>query len=337
MNKRKVGASTLVMLLVVFTWYLQSEQEENTGMASVLDEARSLNADIYNGLRTDLTDSEISAGSLEGVSHQINFELNETNSLIPSYAIREMFDHYLSTLGELELEVILAQIRAEIEKGLPEPARTEALGLLKRYVDFKIALAEFQLTEKPVVSLNRDMYEMLLEQQQRVIELRREYFSEAEYTNFFELEDAQSSFLLAQLRINSDAELSESEKQKQLGELARTLPAELAESRESAQAHASLRENVHVLRAKGGSDEAVFQLRSAELGVAAATALAELDQDRAVWQSRLDSFSQKRSSVLNSGLSSADQESAIDQLLASQFNTTEQKRVRALMQDGRFD
>jgi lipase chaperone LimK len=65
-------------------------------------------------------------------------------------------------------------------------------------------------------------------------------------------------------------------------------------------------------------------------GRESAMALAVLDQKRDQWQQRLAVFNAKYDSISAYGLSGIDQETAVNALLASDFDAIESIRVRAL-------
>ena len=167
--------------------------------------------------------------------------------------------------------------------------------------------------------------------------LENGYFSALEYESFFGEEDAQVAFTVEQLRINSNPSLSPEERSMRLEQASQILPDHVRESRAQSQKHALTRTKVNQLRESGASEEDVYRFREQEFGAEAAVALAQLDNKRSKWKARLGQFSAERNAILDSGLSELDKSSAINELLITHFDATEQKRARALMNDGRFD
>lgn len=191
------------------------------------------------------------------------------------------------------------------------------------------------------MSLNTDdgasYLEKIISAQSALQSLRKDFFNQAEYESFFGLEDTQNAYMIEQIRINTDPTLSDEEKRERLEQANMLLPDELVERRNRVQRHAQLREQVTSIQAEGGSQEEVFRVREEALGSEAASALAQLDEQRQQWSQRLNNFSKERKSILDSSLSDQDKATSIDNLIAAHFDTSEQKRVRAIMNDGQLD
>lgn len=329
-----VGSFLLVSLTMI--WLLGSGDE--THSQNLLESAKSVNAKLYDYPLEGTEAKDNLPRSIQDIEPNFEYKLDDQQHLVASFSIREMFDYYLSTLGETDLEGVIGLIQSEINGALTEPARSEALSLLNRYVDYKIALAENQSLVTSRQDTELPMIDRLIDAHNHLKMLREQYFSTIEYDSFFSLEDAQNNFMIEQLRISNDNSLTETQKKTRLEEVSRVLlPQEVIESRERVQAHANLREKVELMRAEGSSEETIFQERADTFGVEAATALYKLDQERAKWDNRLSEFSKERLRILESGMSDDDKEGAIEMLLASHFDAKEHKRVSAIMNDGRLD
>lgn len=334
MNKVVIGIAALTSMLIIA---LIVNTENKNPILLELENVKAVNHQLYQNPVEQLPAELASPDSLEGVVHKAEFSIDDDNQLIPTRGIRELFEHYLSIYGEEPLETIIARIQAEISQELSEPAKSEAFELLKRYIDYKIALKE-QADLFTVGSQSDGTYiQKLLESQQALISMRNTFFNSQESQEFFTHEDAQTAFLIEQIRINQDERLSIEEKSRLLEEAELLLPENIINSRESTQKYSELRENINIMIKDGASEEEVFQARKQILGTEAASALQQLDNDRNTWNTRLQHFSDARKGVLDSSLSRQDKITSIDQLLRSQFDALEQKRVRALIADGRFD
>ena len=337
--KMKITLISLVLLVSVLALvgFQEGTPELPDAKAQQIHYAKQINQKVFNGEADVNVSHQSNAPSLRGLEQSLAFTLDDKQQLIPTYSIREMFDFYLSSLGEEDIQTILVRIRSEIESSLSEPARSEALSLLKRYVDFKIALAESPPAFNQHQSNPALLAEDLAVAQEQLVALRRSYFSALEYESFFGEEDAQVAFTVEQLRINSNPSLSPEERSMRLEQASQILPDHVRESRAQSQKHALTRTKVNQLRESGASEEDVYRFREQEFGAEAAVALAQLDNKRSKWKARLGQFSAERNAILDSGLSELDKSSAINELLITHFDATEQKRARALMNDGRFD
>lgn len=333
--KKTTLVAVIIPVLIGFSWFFWAQNESVTNPDFA--ELKALNLKQFEQPVTASETQVEKPTSLQGVEFAAELKSNEDQTLIPTYSLRELFEHYLSTYGEQDLEQVIALIQADIVKKLEEPARSEALALLKRYIDYKIALAE----DNPVSVINQDeslsYLEKIIAAKMNLQAFREQFFSTQEYEAFFAQEDAQNEYMIEQLRINTDPNLDPQEKSALLEQAKQLLPEDVRISRERVQQHADLRERVKELRANGASESEVYQAREAEFGSEAASALAELDEQRKVWQQRLQVFAERRSAILDSGLSESDKTKSVNELLVAQFDDTERKRVSALMNDGRLN
>ena len=338
--KIKITAIACLLLTSLSFIYLtdsSSESKASLTKKEQINHAYELNQKIFDSGQ-DISSADVALpDSLEGVEIVTSFKTNDQKQLVTTYAIREMFDTHLSTIGERDLESVLRLMRSEMMRALDEPARSEALSLLKRYVDFKIALAEYR-SEIPLSQdgLHISPNALALEQAQ-LIALRQDYFSPEEYDSFFSKEDAQVAYTIEALKISQNESLTKSEKEQRLAIASQILPDDVRETRENAIKHSELRQSVEELRVAGVNAQQIYELREQHLGSEAALALAELDRDRASWTQKLKEFAHERSMVIDSSLSDTDKTDAIEELLIAHFEHSEQKRARALMNDGRLD
>jgi lipase chaperone LimK len=298
-------------------------------------EARLINESMYQKPYESEGITTLVASSLSGIEINSEFKIDNDQNLLADAGIKDMFDLYLSTLGEYDLEQVIATIQENIKSDLSEPARSQALDLLKRYIDYKIGLSELQ--EGFAASQEEQgMIETLLSQQAEVSAYRKTFFNMEEYEAFFDSEDRQNDFLIEQLRISRDTSLTTEEKQQLLSAAEQKLPEEIQFTRKRAQQHALLGEKIREMKASEASQAEIFNAREQVLGSEAAVALADLDRQRELWSQRLAQFADERSKVMESSLSEDDKERSVSQLLAYHFSDTEQKRVSALLGDGRL-
>lgn len=339
----------LLKLLVLFSVvgipsYLVSYDQASDAISfegqKILDSKANIDARIVNesmyrqpfnseGIE-DLVDT-----SLSGTDFSKGFKVDSNHNLLADIAIKDLFDYFLSTLGEYDLEQVIASIQNNIRSELSEPARSQALNLLKRYIDYKIGIEELQESFLAIKD-DRAMVDVLISQQTEIKAYRQTYFNMEEYAAFFEHEDIQNEFLIEQLRISRDPSLSASQKQEMLSQAEKMLPEDMLETRKRSQEHALLGEQIREMKSKHASDEEIFSVREEVLGSDAAMALADLDQQRELWNQRLALFSDERNRVMASSLSEGDKKRSVSELLAFHFTDIEQKRVNALLSDGRL-
>ncbi len=268
--------------------------------------------------------------SLRDSTHGVRLSSDEQGNLRLSADILHLFDFYLSALSEEPLEVSLNRISQDLAAQLQGPALDQARDLLRRYLDFKIALGDLHNLPAIMDAEGRYVLEAITQRQQQVQALRQQHFSTREYPVFFQEQDAYDSFMLQQLQLAQNQTLDAAQRQQALDSLEQQLPEPMRQAREQAMLQTRVFEQAEQLKQQGAGAEALFQLRAEALGAEAAQALAELDQRQAQWEQRLASFEQERAVIRQSGLSPQDQQQAIAQLIEQRFAPEERLQVQAL-------
>lgn len=265
--------------------------------------------------------------SLEGIDLNIALPLDDDGNLIVGLELKDLFELYLSAMGEEDLADILLRIQSALAQQLTAPALGQGYDALKRFIDYKVELANL---EKQQPDGNLSELENIRQQKEILAAIQQEYFSPIESAALFAAETEYDTFMLEHLTIQQNEDLTTLEKQQQIESLEASLPEEVRAGRESAMAPAKVYQQAQVMKAEGQSDADIYQMRSQALGEEAATALSQLDQQRNQWQQRVDIFSSMYESISASGLSKADQQSEVNALLARDFDVIESIRVRAL-------
>jgi lipase chaperone LimK len=250
------------------------------------------------------------------------FSVDVAGNLLITRDIVQIFDYFLSAIGEDTLAVSLERLQAYIRSQLPQPGQGQALELFSQYLDYKRQLVLLERDLPQVASLNG------LRQRERAVQaLRARIFSQQVHQVFFANEEGYNQFTLARLAVQQDASLGPLAKGRAIDQLRANLPVELQES-VLPQLHSELREQTAQLHAAGGSPAQVQQLRQQLVGEQAANRLATLDQQRSNWQQRLNSYRQASAAIQsNPGLSAADQSSQVKRLSEAQFSPQERLRL----------
>lgn len=265
--------------------------------------------------------------SLEGIDLNIALPLDRDGNLIFGMELKDLFELYLSAMGEEELDDILLRIQNALAQQLTAPALQQGYDALKRFIDYKIELANLE-QQQPDSNLSE--LDNIRQQKQILADIQQEYFTEEESHALFSTETQYDHFMLEHLTIQQNENLTLTEKRQQVEALEVSLPQEIRVGRERAMAPAIVYQQANLMKAEGQSAESIYQMRAESLGEEAASALAQLDQQRDQWQQRLDVFKLGYESISASGLSPADQKTEVNALLNRDFNSTESIRVRAL-------
>jgi lipase chaperone LimK len=257
--------------------------------------------------------------SLEGTEPDGAVQADASGHLIVDLELRRLFDHFLVASGEEPIAAMRARIIAVLRDRLPAAAAAEAIAILDRYLAYRDAARSLAPASDPAAGLDQ------------AHELRTRMFSPAVVQAFFAEEEAATYAALARRAVLQDGTLTAAERDRRLSELEAQTPAAVREARAAAIAPLDEMAREARMRAAGASAQQIAAARTAALGSDAEARLAELDEARAVWDSRLAQFRAERAALIaDAALDEAERRRRIDELLARSFSPTERIRVEAL-------
>ncbi len=246
---------------------------------------------------------------------------------LPYGELRRLFDYYLSALGEQNLPVITQHIQTELDRRLGPAQAKGARRLLDLYLGFKRALVD--LEAKPALAGNgvAAIRQRMLAQQA----LRNQYFNAAETEGMFGFEDLMDADAVARLEISQSNTLSGAQKQQQLAAMDATMSPLLRAEREASQVVSRVAQRATEMRAKGASEDEIYRMRAKEFDPGAASRLADLDREEAVWTQRIATYLAARSQVLqaHANASHSERQQALTALQQSLFSDDERRRLVA--------
>ena len=276
--------------------------------------------------------------SLRGTTLDNSLRVDDKGHLIISIDLKDLFDYFLSTITEEDLDTILLRINEYLEHHLQEPALSESKAILAQYIEFKYSLISLeeemgdelaQMSQQDKV--NGGYLSFLKKQMDQRNALRSQYLDLNVYEAFYEDEQRYDEYTYSKLLVSSDTSLSASEQFDKITELQSTLPEDVRKSIRNTQITDELKIRTEQLLLSGGDQEQVRELRREMFGDAAVQRFDKLDQQRAQWTSRVDSYLSQRNEILNSqGLPEGELNVQIDDLRASLFEKQEQIRVRSI-------
>lgn len=262
--------------------------------------------------------------SLLGSHHGVQLRQNAQGQLVIEATLVKLFEFYLAGLEEEGVDKVLLRIHHELAQQLESVALQQARELLRRYVDYRLALQTLPSHDHNLdPSALRQRYEALNG-------IRQQFFSDEEYQAFFGRDNAQDEYMLQRLALVQQQGLSNLQRQQALNELETQLPEDIRRIRSESTRHGELYEATQAMQAAGASPEEIRLLREQTLGSEAAQRLAELDKQQAEWQQRLRDYASERDRLRTLGLSETDFQNALSELLASRFDELERIRVSAL-------
>ncbi|WP_203299456.1 lipase secretion chaperone [Marinobacter sediminum] len=327
----------ILTLLLVTGWYLltsqavtpaqtstelrRSEAESSTGLAAV---ATATAPSTLVGRANAVSVPEQLPASLVGTSVPGGWnQVNSVGDLIPTPALRQLFEYYLSALGEESLEQLVARIEHTL-LALQEPARTQALDTLGAYLDYKLAISDLEAGYGGGTELNA------VQMQQRMQEiqaLRRVWLDSATADAFFAQDEAIDRFQIEKLRISRDWGLTEEQRRVALAQAEDALPDPLRQARRETRRFTDYEKARQEL---ADNPEALQNWRREAFGIETAQRLQALEQEQANWSQRWQAYSAQRQRLLTSGLAGPDLKQAIADLRDQHFTNAERVRARAL-------
>lgn len=255
-------------------------------------------------------------------------EVDKNGNLIIAHSVRQVFDYFLSAIGEEDLTTIVARIRAYIRHKLaayPQAAQ-QAEQILDSYLSYRDALGRIpQIQGDPSQNISAVRH-----QKEQIAALRTQYMARDVIDAFFGDEDAYDRYTMARIELMQDKSLSATEKAKRSAELLNALPPQLKESVQTLNKYQELTTFTEDWKTRGGKPEELRAIREQIVGVEATERLEALDKERAEWETRINSYLTTRDTLLkNPALSDAERQRQLNDIKNKDFNEQEQVRVEA--------
>lgn len=286
--------------------------------------------------RTFVTGLEDIPRSLEGTDVDGEIIIDENKQLVVTNGLRRLFDYFLTTQGEEDLATIIARVEAYVTHRVPEPARSQVIGLFHQYLAYLQATANItQAGGKPAHMLDLDAVRL---QKQQLTDLRKEYFNDKTITAFWGDETQYDNYSLSLLDIDRNKSLTAEQKAEAREKLIDELPDGHMKTQilEQKKFH-TLVEETRRLKASGASPAQIRKLRVDLYGAEAADRLETLDAERATWQSRVQQYLDQRKTILAGDQTEAEKQVQVNELRYRMFTETEQKRLTAYEEIGTAD
>lgn len=233
--------------------------------------------------------------SLQGTETDGALRWDDEGHLVVNRGLRDCFDYFLAALGEEELPQLLLRLQAYLRSQLPEPAASEAIAMLERYVTLGEALSQLSGAESEWEWTDASAWHNRMSE---IRALRGRFLSPQAIDAFFGEDDAYDQYTLDQLAVMQNERLSPQERAALLADLEYQLTPQVQDALQRAQQPSTLAALTRELRAQGGDADAVFSLRSEQVGVAAAERLQQLDDSRRQWQEKLQAWLEERDELL---------------------------------------
>lgn len=274
--------------------------------------------------------SKLSETSLKGTDVDGLYPVDADGNLVLSNSIKHRFEYFLSTMGEFPLEEVLEMVREDISLNLSSPAKEQALALFDDYVAYKYALADLEASLQAPQDYEIQDIQRFRFQLDQLRAVRRDYLSSEAVDAFFGFDEIYDDFMLSRLEIQNNQQLSAEEKQAQLSALEQTLPSDVKEMRDETQRVSQVFKVTEDMKTNGADEADIYSVREQAFGQDAALRLKALDQQRAQWQNRVDTYLAKRKAIISDDARTpSEQQAQLDDLRQTSFSDQEQARLSA--------
>lgn len=260
--------------------------------------------------------------SLSGTEVDGSLQVTADGDLRISPAIRQVFDYFLTALGEESLEDIQARLAGHLGEQLPPQAAQQAWALYERYMALRHAMEALPEHDGSAAGMRAAI-------RQRH-DLQQTYLGAEAADAFYGLDMAYDRYMTERQALNEDDSLTELQREQQRVNLEQNLPDAMQQMLQETRAPARLEQRTQALREQGASDAEIRALREQTFGAQAADRFEALEQQRQDWGRRYQAYRQQRRQVINSGLSHPDQQVALARLQQQLFEESELSRVQAL-------
>lgn len=256
--------------------------------------------------------------------------LDAQGNLLVDLRVRDLFDYFLSAMGEESLDAISRRLAAHLQAELPPAAAERAWRLFADYLAYHDALDTLTNALSTQNDMASDKPAGLLARLDSMMALRRAHLGPEVADAFFAAEEAYDRDALLRMELDGNAALTPEEKLREHARLDAALSPEILAVRRESGGMAELSRAVEFLRLQGADEDDIQALRENALGTEAAGRLAALDREEAAWNERYKNYAIQRDAINAAALADADRQHEIDALRERIFDARERQRVAAL-------
>ncbi|MFT6121762.1 MAG: lipase chaperone LimK [Oleiphilaceae bacterium] len=275
------------------------------------------------------------ATSLEGTDIDGQLKSDASGNLIIDLEVRDLFDYFLNTAGEVTPEVALAEIKKLAEGSLPASAVEQAMQVLDEYLLYKKTAIELMSQSMIPADQQTKQYQidMLESTFEKMKSIRRQTMSADTVTAFFELEEAYGEYTLASIKVQHDDALSIDEKIAMQAFYREKLPEIIQKTEDSVIADGAKHKDIHHAILTSSSDDLKQTLADHNYSEEASNEIIAYQDKQNNFDQRYQQYLLDKQQMSQSGLSEQDQSEQLQALQDSYFegeSELSQARVRDL-------
>ena len=268
----------------------------------------------------------------EGTEIAGMLRVNEDGLLVVDSELKDFFDYFLSSVGEVTPEQALRRIHLHLMNELPKAQAEYAMEILAGYLAFKEA--SIDLLAQPIdQALVQNDAQYRLQQLDYALNqlktLRREYLAEDLVQAMFYQDEAYADYTLRTQYIAMDDQLSDEEKWQQRRLARDQLPDDMREILTQQEERAKALQGWQNLLISGASVTQLEQYAQDAFSPEEAQALMADIQQQQNLKSQYDRYREEVAGLEQQGLSASDFNQAMQDLRSSYFNEDEASMVLA--------
>lgn len=333
MGKRYlVGVVLLGLMAALLIWGLPGPSEPDSPADTATDAATSTepgpaaprlsDTANYDHYRQRASELGPAPASLRGTRVDGNLQATANGDLLINPAIRQVFDYFLTALGEESLEDIQARLVGHLSEQLPPQAAQQAWAIYQQYMALRDAMEQLPGHDGSVAAMR-----VAIGQRH---DMQQAYLGPEVADAFYGLDMTYDRYMIERQTLLEDDGLTAAQRQQQLANLEQNLPQGMQQMLNDTRAPVKLEQRTQALREQGASEAEIRALREQTFGAQAAERFEVLEQQRQDWEQRYGAYRQQRQQLTNSGLSHTDQQVALARLQQQLFEEKELARVQAL-------
>ncbi len=269
------------------------------------------------------------ARSLDGTSIDGELRADASGNLVVNLKVKDFFDYFLSTVGEVTPEKAVAELQKLARASLPSKAVNQAMTLLGDYLDYKAKALDFSRQKLAVPPGQQGIdYQISVLRQglDKLRSLRRQTMPADAVKAFFGAQEAYGDFVLKSLEIQQRKDLSDGEKAQMIANARNQLPPFIAHTRQQVASDQARMQKIQQVEDSAASpDEAAVRLEQMGVSQEQVNHIVDYMNRKAQFQTQYQAYSRDLQQLEKASLAPVDMKRAKESLLKQYFDTSEEQ------------
>ena len=272
--------------------------------------------------------------TLEGTDIDGQLKVGEDGKLLVNIEVKDFFDYFLSTVGEVSPELALEELLGVARESLPPENFEEAKQLLDNYLAYKEEAVS--LLAQPMLPRNQQTREYQLQIMEdglrQLREIRRQHMSEDQVQAFFGLEEAYQEYTLATVKIQFDENMSNEEKASMMQYHRSLLPETIRRTEVQLASDGEKNATMHQALSSGDEEALVSKLDAGQYTETQKQEIIAYQRSQSDFNQRYQAYLTKKKEML-SGVENETLHADLVSNLQAEYFFTEQELTQARVRD----